>query len=311
MEVLHYLALSVKVRGGYNSVNLGKKHGYKSGKRDLTSMTVAQVKAMQDSKEINAAGKFQIIRDTMPDVIKGMKLTGNEKFDEKMQERMGAWLAFNKRTELGNFIKGKHNNINKAGDQAAQEWASLPMFTGARRGKSAYSDGVNKAHHSVDATTSVLLKARENYAAAIKRGMSEQDAQLAAFSGMGVFTTGKTSNQKVPSTLKRPDSNTATISPITRDAESIIQKAKPQASILSTQPAVTPVALRPNSLAASYTPPKLETKIEPAKEYLTSPDPQKVHVVNSNSGNISQNVSNRILAHAITGGLGMGDKWNG
>ena len=80
--------------------------------------------------------------------------------------------------------------------------------------------------------------------------------------------------------------------------------------MLSTQPAVTPVALRPNSLAASYTPPKLETKIEPAKEYLTSPAPQEVVVKNQNSGTINQNVSNRILAHAITGGLGMG-KWEG
>ena len=80
---------------------------------------------------------------------------------------------------------------------------------------------------------------------------------------------------------------------------------------VTTQKAIKPMATRTQSLAASYTPPKLETKIEPIKEYLTSPDPQKVHVVNSNSGNISQNVSDRILAHAITGGLGMGDRWNG
>ncbi|MCH7335197.1 hypothetical protein [Acinetobacter sp. NIPH 2699] len=101
--------------GDYNSVNLGEKYGYKASKKDLTLMTVAQVKAMQESRKINAAGKFQIIRDTMPDVIKGMGLTGKEKFDEEMQERMGAWLAFNKRPELGNYIRGKHNDLNRAG----------------------------------------------------------------------------------------------------------------------------------------------------------------------------------------------------
>ena len=97
-------------------------------------------------------------------------------------------------------------------------------------------------------------------------------------------------------------------SAITNQAETIIQKAKPAVSMLSTQPAVTPVAARSNSLAASYTPPKLETKVEPAKEYLTSLAPQEVVVKNQNSGTINQNVSNRILAHAITGGLGQ-DKW--
>jgi hypothetical protein len=44
-----------------------------------------------------------------------------------------------------------------------------------------------------------------------------------------------------------------------------------------------------------------------SKEFLTSPAPQEVVVKNQNSGTINQNVSNRLLAHAITGGLGMGD----
>jgi hypothetical protein len=47
--------------------------------------------------------------------------------------------------------------------------------------------------------------------------------------------------------------------------------------------------------------------VQPAKEFLTSPAPQEVVVKNQNSGTINQNVSNRLLAHAITGGLGMGD----
>jgi len=98
---------------------------------------------------------------------------------------------------------------------------------------------------------------------------------------------------------------------ISINAESIVQKAKNNVPVLNMQSSVTPVAARKNNLAANYTPPKVETSVLPAKEFLTSPAPQEVVVKNQNSGTINQNVSNRLLAHAITGGLGMGDKWNG
>ncbi|MDS7935671.1 phage tail tape measure protein [Acinetobacter sp. V91_7] len=187
-----------KGEGHYNSVNLGKRFGYKSGTRNLTSMTVADVKAMQDSYAVNAVGKYQIIRDTMPDVIKGMKLTGKEKFDEEMQDRMGAWLFFNKRSSLGGYLKGKHNNRNLAGDEGAREWASLPVLSGSlttkvgqktyhsKRGATAYSDGVNKAQHSANSFETALDRARADYSRAIESGLSEKDAELAAFRGQNV-----------------------------------------------------------------------------------------------------------------------------
>lgn len=59
-----------------------------------------------------------------------------------------------------------------------------------------------------------------------------------------------------------------------------------------------------SSLVCSFTSSKFNPQIEPAKEYLTSPSPQQVIVVN-------QNVSDRLMAYAITDGLGIGDTWNG
>jgi len=120
------------------------------------------------------------------------------------------------------------------------------------------------------------------------------------------FDNNAVSNAAVNHNSETPTTKSA----ITQQAETMIQKAKHQVSMLSTVSAVTPIATRANSLAASYTPPKLESKIQPAKEYLTSPKPQEVVVKNQNNGTINQNVSNRMLAHAITGGLGMGNKWN-
>ncbi|MGA8884699.1 MAG: hypothetical protein WB445_14015 [Acinetobacter sp.] len=92
---------------------------------------------------------------------------------------------------------------------------------------------------------------------------------------------------------------------ITQQAESIMRKVSPQASILNTAPAEVLKAPRTNTLA-SYTSPKINTAVEPAKEFWTAAEPQRVQIVNQNSGNINQNVSDRMLAHAITGGLGMG-----
>ena len=201
-----------KGEGGYNSVNLGKKYGYKSGTRQLTKMTVQQVYDMQKRKEVNAVGKFQIIRTTMPEVIKGMGLTGKEKFDEEMQERMGAWLLFNKRKALGDYLKGKHNNLKLAGDEGAREWASLPVLSEklttkagdktyhSKRGSTAYSDGVNKAQHSASNYEQTLLNARKIYQDSIKSGLTSAQAQSAAFKGI---TTGGTSSGKQVNTDKK------------------------------------------------------------------------------------------------------------
>lgn len=55
-------------------------------------------------------------------------------------------------------------------------------------------------------------------------------------------------------------------------------------------------------------PPKkvMQTAIQPVKEQLSSSGPQQVMVVNGSGGdNIGQNIGDRDLAHAVTGGIGM------
>lgn len=97
---------------------------------------------------------------------------------------------------------------------------------------------------------------------------------------------------------------------IAQQAESMMRKVGSQASALSTTPAEVLKAPRANTLA-SYTAPKINTAVEPVKEFLTAAEPQRVQIVNQNSANINQNVSDRMLAHAITGGLGMGaNSWD-
>ncbi|MCZ2981710.1 phage tail tip lysozyme [Acinetobacter baumannii] len=49
------------------------------------------------------------------------------------------------------------------------------------------------------------------------------------------------------------------------------------------------------------------TKVPAFKQPINTPNPQEVVVVNGNNGNIGQNVNDRFLAHALTGGIGMGN----
>lgn len=101
-------------------------------------------------------------------------------------------------------------------------------------------------------------------------------------------------------------------SPVNNQAASIVNSASNNTvSAIASRNAATPTITRTSSLGASFTPPKINTHVEPAKEYLTSSSPQQVIVVNQNSGNINQNVSDRLFAHAITGGLGVGNNQNG
>ena len=112
--------------------------------------------------------------------------------------------------------------------------------------------------------------------------------------------------------LNKRKQSASSKSPVSNQAASIVNSASNNtASAIASRNAATPTIARTSSLGASFTPPKINTHVEPAKEYLTSPSPQQVVVVNQNGGNINQNVSDRLLAHAITGGLGMGNNQNG
>ncbi|VAX44336.1 Uncharacterised protein [Acinetobacter calcoaceticus] len=77
------------------------------------------------------------------------------------------------------------------------------------------------------------------------------------------------------------------------------------ASIVSSKKAIVPQATKRSSPQLDNQN-KLLTKVTPFKQPLNTPNPQEVVVVNQNNGNIGQNVNDRFLAHALTGGIGMG-----
>lgn len=160
--------------GGYNSVNLGERHGQKSATRNLTGMTVNQIMAAQRAKEFNAVGRYQMIPSTFASGVKALGLSGNEKFTPELQERFFSEYLIKKAGDGDAlaYIQGKHNDLNRALTAMAKEWASFPVpyaMKGHKQhvaaGQSYYQGvGNNKAHLSLSDVRAALIHARKTFA---------------------------------------------------------------------------------------------------------------------------------------------------
>ena len=199
--------------GGYNSMNQGTQGNNIVGStndassklgKNLTEMTIGEIMDRQaylmnrNNPQISdygifAAGKYQIIPDTMPGVVKGAGLSRDDLFSPENQEKLGDALIFVKRPYVGDYIKGKHDDTTGAMMELAREFASIPNpYTG----RSLYGGG-NKSFHTVDEVREALQKARENYSKSSKPKVSnlppnykEQEKML--FEGADKYRKNKT-----------------------------------------------------------------------------------------------------------------------
>ena len=139
------LIRSKESRGNYNVVYYGSKI---KPPKPLTKMTVAQVRAWQDQSvragsKSSAVGAYQIIRKTMDLLIAQGALNRGELFGVAAQDR--AAIALLKRRGLDTYKAGGMS-AEAFANNIAKEWASFPVVTGAKRGRSYYAgDGLNKA----------------------------------------------------------------------------------------------------------------------------------------------------------------------
>lgn len=128
--------------GGDYNIAYGGRHPTKDG-RPLTEMTINEVLAWQAGSNAasDAAGRYQIIEKTLRGLKDSMGLTGNEKFDPAMQDRMAMQLLEGR--GLSRFISGQMSK-SEFMDSIAHEWAALPKSNGV----GAYNgDGLN--NHSI------------------------------------------------------------------------------------------------------------------------------------------------------------------
>ncbi len=115
--------------------------------KPLSAMTIAEVLAWQDSIDAlyrsEAAGRYQIMEDTLRGLYREAGKTGDDLFDEDGQDDLA--VALLRRRGLDQFLDGRLSAEDFA-NNLAKEWASLPMVTGPKKGRSYYDgDGLNKA----------------------------------------------------------------------------------------------------------------------------------------------------------------------
>lgn len=114
--------------------------------KKLSAMTVARVLWWQDLIDpkymSEAAGAYQIMEDT----LRGLNVDPKAVFDATTQDALALQLLDRRgwaRCEAGRMTP------ESFGNELAKEWASLPVITGPKRGKSHYAgDGLNAAHET-------------------------------------------------------------------------------------------------------------------------------------------------------------------
>lgn len=152
-NVLRFIR-QIEAPGGYDQVFSGIAPADRPPK-PLTQMTIDDVLAWQDSIDprynSEAAGAYQIIEDTLRDLVAREGLGGGELFDQAMQDRLA--IALMRDAGLEDWRAGR---IGAAAfnDRLAGVWAAIPD---SRTGQSRYAgDGMNAARTSPEAMLAVL-----------------------------------------------------------------------------------------------------------------------------------------------------------
>jgi hypothetical protein len=114
--------------GNYNAVYLPYFRDHRSENFDLTRMTINEVRELQqkmvdDGYDSTALGRYQIIDDTMAYLVKRLNLTGNELYDEKLQDEMAVTLL--RRRGVDAYLAGNMKETRFI-TALAKEWASFP-----------------------------------------------------------------------------------------------------------------------------------------------------------------------------------------
>lgn len=154
--------------GDYNIVWGGIRKADRPEK--LTEMTIGEVLLWQDSIDAKymseAAGRYQIMEDTLRGLYLPAGLSLGDLFNERNQDAL--CIALLRRRGLHQFLLG-NLSVNRFCNQIAKEWASMPVVTDVKRGsrtiragQSYYAgDGLNKAHADVEEFKAAVRELRE------------------------------------------------------------------------------------------------------------------------------------------------------
>ena len=144
---------------GYDTiVGFVRREDYPS--KPITSMTVDELLAWQDSIDAKynseASGRYQVMEDTLRGLKTQGVVSGSELFSPATQDKIAVGLL--KIRGLNRFLSGAITE-EQFGDNLSYEWASLPVMTGPRAGQGRYSGQGGKI--SITEVLEVLKKVKD------------------------------------------------------------------------------------------------------------------------------------------------------
>lgn len=147
---------NVEAPKGYDQVYGGIRASDRP-KRPITTMTVGEVLAWQESIDhkynSEAAGRYQIMEDTLAGLVSEGHVSLGTKFNKRTQDRLAEVLA--NRRGLSKYRKGQIT-AEEFAHNLSKEWASLPAIFSDKRGRKATGqsyyagDGLNRSHVSIN-----------------------------------------------------------------------------------------------------------------------------------------------------------------
>jgi hypothetical protein len=176
---------------GYDAANKGKAGDMKGGIPGLSSLKVGEVMQLQADKKLFAAGAYQIIPDTLNDLMRGRYgktgVSMNDTFDKTTQDKLGETL-------LNFALKNAGNDPIKQQLEISKIWAAV---ADPNTGLSRYGNVGNNKASILTAQIQPALpgSALEQASTAIASSMRESSSQppVIAFSAPQTINNGGSS----------------------------------------------------------------------------------------------------------------------
>lgn len=289
-DLIHSGESKIKGFDSYDVYNYPSGGEYPAGRKNLnlSKLTVGEVMKLQEDRKVFAAGRYQIVPETMKETVQALDIDPNTPFNKATQDKMfTGYLAKDKRKNLRNYIMGKSNNEHAALVAAAQEWASINL----PNGYNAYDKSNNpetklrgRQKGSIESGEflNAARQAKRNYALLEQQGYSPDDAYDLALR-FNFSADAQPVNQPVPQAVgaatEQPVQVATPANPLVQASEAATGAPRPltpeqqQAAVLanSTQ---APSPLLPQSWANLLSPLPVAPGTSPLRESVPNPPEQ-------------------------------------
>lgn len=139
----------------------------------LNEIIEFQSRPRDEVGQLWATGRYQIIPSTLKGLKNNLNLSGKEKYDEKLQDRLGLYLLL-QRKNISNYLRGvvpdDKENLENAALEVSKIWSSVGVpfkmigkYKEIEKNESYYSGGGDKASIPTESVQLALRKLRKSF----------------------------------------------------------------------------------------------------------------------------------------------------